>query len=154
PLSRLASESANPLARLHSLCALDGLGALTTESVVRALNDTHPGVRENALRLAERYSAPEVIAAATKLVDDPDAKVRLQLACSLGEWKTESAGEALGRLAVAHYADKFMVAAVMSSSVPHTRALVDATVRAGDPALAALSEPLIHLALGTDQRDA
>lgn len=154
PLARLAAESANPLARLHALCALDGLGALTAQGIVRALTDAQPGIRENALRLAERHGTPEVIAAATKLVDDPDAKVRLQLACSLGEWNTASAGQALGRLAVAHHADKFMLAAAMSSAIPHTRALVDAAVRASDPALATLSEPLANLALGMDQRDA
>src|SRR5262249_25423299 len=146
--------SANPLPRLHALCALDGLGALDATSVISALSDEHPGIRENALRLAERHASPEVIAAATKLVDDPDAKVRLQLACSVGEWTTDSAGQALGRLAVAYYDDKFMVAAVMSSAVPHARALVEAAVRAGHPALDALSEPLANLALGTDQRDA
>ena len=77
----------NPLARLHALCALDSLGALSSDQVIRALGDAHPGVRENALRLAEKQTAPEVIAAAAKLVDDPDAKVRLQLAFTLGEWK-------------------------------------------------------------------
>ena len=43
PLSKLATESANPLARLHALCVLDGLGALSAASVTRALSDPHPG---------------------------------------------------------------------------------------------------------------
>ena len=154
PLARLAETSANPLARLHALCALDGLGALSAEAITRALGDSHPGIRENALRLAERRSTSEVIAAAAKLVDDPDAKVRLQLAFTLGEWNNPRAGEALGRLAVANHDDKFMVAAVMSSAAPHVRALVDSVIRAGDPAFAALSEPLVNLTLGLNQRDA
>ena len=154
PLSKLAAESANPLARLHALCVLDGLGVLSAANIGRALGDSHPGLRENALRLAEKQSTPEVIVAAAKLVDDSDAKVRLQLACTLGEWSDPRAGEALGRLAVANHTDSFVVAAVMSSAVPHARALVDAAVRASGPALATLSEPLVNLTLGLNERDA
>ncbi len=154
PLAQIAADSANPLARLHALCVLDGLGTLSSEQIIRAFGDAYPGVRENALRLAEKQSAPEVIAAAAKLVVDPDAKVRLQLACTLGEWTDPRAGEALGRLAVANHKDDFTVAAVMSSAVPHARALMDAAVRADAPALATLSEPLVNLTLGLNQRDA
>jgi putative membrane-bound dehydrogenase-like protein len=150
PLAKLAGESANPLARLHALCVLDGQGTLSAENLLRALGDSHPGIREHTLRLAEKHSSPEVIAAAAKLVDDSDAKVRLQLALTLGEWADSRAGAALGQLAVAHHADAFMVAAVMSSAVPHKRALVDAAVRAGEPALSALAEPLSTLLLALD----
>jgi putative membrane-bound dehydrogenase-like protein len=150
PLAKLAADNANPLARLHALCVLDGLGALTGSQIVRGLGDLHSGVRENALRLAEKRSAAEIISAASKLVDDPNAKVRLQLALTLGEWTNSAAGVALGQLAVAHHDDSFMVAAVMSSAVPHKRALVDAAVRAGEPALSAWAEPLSTLLLELD----
>jgi len=154
PLAKLAAESPNPLTRLHALCVLDSLGTLSSKQIIRAIGDAHPGVRENALRLAEKQSSPEVIAAAAKLVDDPNAKVRLQLAFTLGDWTDPRAGEVLGRLAVANYKDDFMVAAVMSSAVPHARALVDAAVRADAPSLSTLSEPLVNLTLGLSQRDA
>ncbi len=152
-LEQLAQESANPLARLHALCTLDGLGLLQPALVERALTDPHPGVRINALRLAELRSTPAMIAAAAKLVKDSNPKVRLQLACTLGEWDDPRAGAALGRLAVAQAADKFLTAAVLSSAMPHSLALVDAVVAAGGPALASLSEPLINLTLATNQRD-
>src|SRR5207249_3809327 len=58
-----------------------------------------------------------------------------------------------GRPAVANHADKFIIAAVMSSAVPHCLALVDAAVSAGGPALASLSEPLLNLSLALNQRD-
>ncbi|MEQ1854665.1 MAG: PVC-type heme-binding CxxCH protein, partial [Chthoniobacteraceae bacterium] len=118
-LEALAAKSKNPRARLHALCTLDGLSSLKPELVGRALADPHPGVRENALRLAETRGTPGEIAAATKLVDDADAKVRLQLAFSLGEWNDPRAGAALGRLAVAEHRDGFLTAAVMSSSKAH-----------------------------------
>ncbi len=152
-LEKLANESNNPLARLHALCTLDGLNALRPEWVERALGDPHPGIRVHALRLGEPRSTPGVISAALKLVDDQSAKVRLQLACTLGEWADPHAGEALGRLAVANHGDKFITAAVMSSAVPHSLALVDAAVAAGGPVLTSLAEPLLNLALALNQRD-
>ena len=103
-------------------------------------------MRENALRLAERHATPEVAAAAAKLVGDRDAKVRLQLAFTLGEWNDAPAGEALGRLAVANYDEPFTFAAVMSSAVPHVRALAEAAAKAGGQPLAALAEPLTKIA--------
>ena len=130
PLAKLASESKNHFARLHALCTLDGFNALHPDLVERALGDLHSGIRRNALRLAETRATPAVIAAAVKLVEDDDAKVRLQLACTLGEWREREAGEALARLAITEHTNKFIVAAVMSSAVPHVEALVNAVVNA------------------------
>jgi putative heme-binding domain-containing protein len=123
PLRELAERSTNPLARLHALCALDGLGKLEPAIVARALSDAVPGVRENALRLAETRFTAEVLTAAVRLADDPDAKVRLQLAFSLGASPDALAGETLARLLKANASDPMMVAAVMSSATPHLRAL-------------------------------
>ena len=150
PLAQLAANSANPLARVHALWVLEGLGALSPAQVMRALGDTHPGVRENAVRLGEKFNSTDVVDAAARLVHDPDAKVRLQLACSLGAWNDAFAGAKLGELLVENYQDHFIVAAGMSSAVPHKRALVDAAVSAGEPALSALAEPLATLLLALD----
>ncbi len=146
PLRDLAGRSANPLARLHALCTLDGLGELTPAEVVRALADPHPGVRENALRLAETRFTPEVLAAAARLEKDADAKVRLQLAFSLGASPEPLAGETLARLLEANAADPMMVTAVLSSATPHLRAL------SGTRGPAA--EPLLNTALGVNDRGA
>ncbi len=153
-LEALAKRSRNPKARVQALSVLDGLGALTPATVAAALADPHPGVRENALRLAEPHGTPEVIAAAAALAVHSDAKVRLQLALTLGEWTAPEAGAALGRLAVGDHADAFMVAAVMSSSLPHLRAVSEGVVAAGGPALASFAGPLAEMALGLDDRDA
>ncbi len=53
PLARLATGSPRSLARVHALCALDGMKALTPDLVNKALSDPHPGVRRQAVRLAE-----------------------------------------------------------------------------------------------------
>ena len=60
---------------------------------------------------------PASLSAAARLVDDPNPKVLLQLACTLGQWNDPRASQALGRLAIANHSDKFIVAAVMSSAV-------------------------------------
>ena len=144
-----AERDGAPLARLHALCTLDGLGELEPTTVARALADKTPGVRENALRLAERRLAPGLLDAVLKLVDDPDPKVRLQLAFTLGESREPAAGEALGRMLAAHASDPMMTAAVLSSAKPHTRALAAAS--AGSDTLIAV---LLGTALGLKDRPA
>ena len=147
----MAEQNRHPLARLHALCVLDGLGQLPPATVVRALRDATPGIRENALRLAETRFTPEALAAAVRLADDPDAKVRLQLAFSLGATKAAAAGRTLGRLLTAHAADPMMVAAVMSSATPHLRALVAASAHRRS---APLIDTLLATALGLNDREA
>ncbi len=112
-----------PQTRLQALCTLDGLNALTSEALLAALKDPHPGIRENALRLAETSADPAVITAACRLVDDPDPKVVLQLAFSLGEWKTPEAGAALVTLLAKAKDGDFLTTAALSSAVPHLRLL-------------------------------
>jgi putative membrane-bound dehydrogenase-like protein len=116
-LEKLAADGERPLARLHALCTLDGLGALRPAVVRCALADTHPGVRRHAVRLCEALVAksPELGAALVKLVADPDPQVRLQLAYSLGEWDDPRAGPALGELALRDAGDPYLVAALVSS---------------------------------------
>ncbi|HSH16847.1 MAG TPA: PVC-type heme-binding CxxCH protein, partial [Verrucomicrobiae bacterium] len=153
PLEQLVADSSRAVTRLQALCALDTLGALRPGVVVQALGDPHPGVRENALRLAETRGTTEVIHAAVKLVDDPDTKVRLQLAFSLGEWTNPAAGVALGQLAGSEFDEPFTLAAILSSAVPHVRALA-AAVTPDARALNALGEALANMALGLDDRAA
>jgi putative heme-binding domain-containing protein len=95
-LKSLFGSTALPQARLHVLWTLrglsprpdaaPGLGALPEELLLRALVDPHPGVRENALIIAETGLAdsPRRVAAVLKLVHDPDPRVRMQTALTLG----------------------------------------------------------------------
>jgi putative membrane-bound dehydrogenase-like protein len=116
PLEKLA-RSPRPLARLHALCTLDGLDALKPGVLVKALSDPHPGVRRHAVRLCETRlgPSPELGKALLARLDDDDLTVRLQLAFTLGEWKDERAGRALGQILKRDSGDRFVYAAVMSS---------------------------------------
>jgi putative membrane-bound dehydrogenase-like protein len=140
PLQRLASESRDPKTRLQSLSALDAMNALPIETIRLALHDDHPAIRREALKWAEPRAKddPALIDDAVKLTEDPDAKVRLQLACTLGEWDGPKAADALARIASSGATDPYLVAAVMSSAPRHFDALVSAITRSTRP----LDEPL------------
>jgi putative heme-binding domain-containing protein len=116
-LEDLAVNSLRPEARLHALCVLDGLGQLALDVVQPALTDPHAGVRRHSVRLAEKFlnTSPFLGLKLLKLVHDPDAQVRLQLAYSLGEWRDARAGLGLSVLGLEHGNDPYLTAAVLSS---------------------------------------
>jgi putative membrane-bound dehydrogenase-like protein len=130
-LRMLTSASALPQCRIQALCTLQGLGQLEPELVRTALRDADPRVRSNAIRLAEPWLATNAAMglALCALAEDRDARVRFQLALSLGEWDDARAGTILGRLAVGSD-DSWIRAAVLSS----------ARKRPGEILLAVLSE--------------
>jgi len=82
-LVELLANGSTPEGRLQALWALEANAELSAEHVRKAIDDAHPGVRANAVRLAERFQEelPGVIEAATA---DSDPKVRFQAALSLG----------------------------------------------------------------------
>ncbi len=153
-LYELAVNGVTPLSRMHSLCVLDGLNELPSALVAEALRDESSGVRENALRLAETRFDEEVLKAAVRLVNDPDPKLRLQLAFSLGESRDPIAGQALGRLLMANADDSMIVAAVMSSSTPCIDLLATEFVRSPGTVGGPILEPLLTIALGLNDREA
>ncbi len=114
PLRALEKESSSPLARLHALWTLEGLGALQESQVAGALKDPEPWVRAHALRLAE----PRIAAlgdAVLALGGDPSPRVRFQLALTLGEVKDDRALDALARIALQDGEDRWVRLAVLSS---------------------------------------
>jgi HEAT repeat protein len=131
-LEKLVAESLRPVTRAQALWALQGLGALQSAVVVRAMADVHPGVRRQAVRLSEAWAkgSPELLPAIIARADDTDAGVRLQAAYSLGEWHEPAAGEALARL-LRREDDRFVKAAAMSSALPHAETLMAALQRDG-----------------------
>lgn len=118
PLVKLASESELPLARLHAMYALDGLGALSEELLVARLADKHPRVREHAARLAESQAASSaaVQAKLLALAGDPELRVRYQAAFSLGELPASpQRAAALVSIAKRDASDGYVRVAVQSS---------------------------------------
>jgi putative membrane-bound dehydrogenase-like protein len=146
PLKKMAAESKVALGRAHALWALDGMQALDAATVLHALGDDEPRVREQALRLAERFaSEPTVRDRLVKMTDDADLRVRYQLAFSLGELRGEEATRALARLARRDGADPWFRLAILSSSDDRAGGLfqllaVDRDLRSTEPGRSLLSE--------------
>ena len=134
-LAEVVRQGKTPQARLHALYALDGLHALQPEVVQQALDDDHFAVRLHALRLSERWldRRPKLLQRVLRRLDDPDVKVRLQLALTLGETRDDRALEALRKLAVRDGADPWMQAAILSSAVESSSRLLRGLLQpAGD----------------------
>jgi putative heme-binding domain-containing protein len=125
-LENLVTHSGNPKVRLQALCTLDGLHAVTAKLLLDALGDAHYAVRRQALALSEsKFSiAPELNARLLEMAEDPDLRVRYQLAFSLGEWKGTAAGQALAHIAMKDWSDGAMQTAILSSAPRHLETLV------------------------------
>jgi putative membrane-bound dehydrogenase-like protein len=120
--------------RAHALWTLHGLKALTEEDIEQTLKDSAPGVREQALRLAEerlRESAT-LRAAVAALADDPSPRVRFQLAFTLGAADSPEIVRALGRIARRDAGDRWTRTAVLSSIRGSGVALLETLVKDED----------------------
>src|SRR5206468_3054044 len=90
-----------------------------------------------------------------KRVSDPDIRVRMQLAYTLGEWDDPKAGRALGELAVRDQGDPYLLAAITSSiSKKNLDQVLVATLKSGQGGAppAALVERLLNLATALGHR--
>ncbi len=117
-LDALFQKPSAALAKFHALGVLSGLGALSDETIDRALRDNEWFVRERAVTLC-RASAPLAAGnapasaggapALQALVDDPSPRVRFQVALRVND------AAALTRLAAKDHADKWISAAILSN---------------------------------------
>lgn len=165
-LYKQLSDSPRALCRLHALCTLDGMNAASPTVLLKALEDSCPGVRRHAIRVSEgtpqkrltRHgssgeSQAKLPVALLKLVDDPDPHVRMQLAYSLGEWDDPRAGQALGKLALKAADDPYLLAAAMSSVNkknlgPMMRTVLAERIRPGPH----LTENLLRMTIALDDK--
>lgn len=133
PLARMAGTDPSPLARLHALWTLDGMGRLDAAVVEGALGDREPGVRENAIVLAEtRLGEERLRARLLAMGGDGDARVRFQLLATLGSVETAEAAKVRRGLLERDMEDRWMqLAALSASSGEALPALVESTRAVG-----------------------
>lgn len=117
PLKRLLRDSGSALGRLHALWSLQGLGSLENQDILLGLGDPSPRVREHAVRLAEpRIAESDALRhRVLELSRDDDARVRFQVAFSLGEVDSKAATGALAEIARRDTDSPWVRAAVLSS---------------------------------------
>ena len=113
----LLATSNVPQARIHALWVLEGLAAVDAPTVLKGLHDANPRVREHAVRVAEEFvpGSKEVARALLAMTSDPDLRVQLQLAFTLGQMSGAGAMNALAKLASQHGGDRWFRVAVLSS---------------------------------------
>jgi putative membrane-bound dehydrogenase-like protein len=133
-LESLLATSQSPVARLHALWTLDGLGKLETTVVERALEDPEAGVRENAIRLVEPRLAsnPQLVEKVIALERDADERVQFQLLLTLGGIDTKSSRTAQDRLLARRLDDPWMQIAALSASSDRAAALFRTAVAQAD----------------------
>jgi putative membrane-bound dehydrogenase-like protein len=154
-LEKMVREAARPQARLHALCTLDGLKALSNRVIEQALADAHPGVRRHAVRLAapRLNDTPELARKVIGLADDGDLHVVLQVAYALGECTDPQAAAALARLMMRHAQDPFLSAAALSSLSQRNLAdVLAAVLEAGEQAAGVLPQLLEQAAAMADRQ--
>jgi putative heme-binding domain-containing protein len=104
---------------------------LDDELIERALKDAAPGVREQALRLAEERlaSSARLRSAVAALADDDSPRVRFQLAFTLGEADAPELVAALAKVARRAAADPWTQTAALSSAGRAAPALLEMLAR-------------------------
>ena len=146
-LTKMCQNSNASMGRLHALWTLEGMNKLTPDLIKQALKDPLPGIRENAIKLAELHLAanPGLIPALLSMKDDQDAKVRYQLLCTLGFLNTPEADQVRQQLLFKDINDKWVqiaaLSATSSQSVPLLNGLLS-KYDASTPAYASLVQLL------------
>lgn len=131
PLRKLCAKSGSPLARVHAAWLLHGCEELDAALVARLLKDEHPRVREHAVLLSEKWLAKNAALQERliALAGDPDARLRYQVALSLGEWDDDRILAPLAKVAVAGAYDPWTRLAVASAVPRRAGALITALCR-------------------------
>jgi len=132
-LVSLAKSGKSAEGRVAALHLLNNRGALEDALLLTALGDKHPGVRENALQLAEpRLDKSAKLAAKVKtMADDANPRVRFQAALTLGELDDTEVVNLLARIATRDAADRWTRAAVLSSVGKRPGEFLDAVLKTG-----------------------
>jgi putative membrane-bound dehydrogenase-like protein len=116
-LRHVIESSKEPRARVHAAWLLHRLGGLRESLLCRLLLDRDAAVREQGLflsepRLAKSQALQELVLG---MAEDRDARVRFQLALTLGEWDSDQILEPLAQIAVRGVEDSWTRRAVASS---------------------------------------
>jgi putative membrane-bound dehydrogenase-like protein len=132
---------ASGVGTMQSAWAALSLGKLSASDCLVLLNDDYgeqSRVREQALQMAEKidWKGDDIRLLQMALearLEDKDAKVRLQLACTLGELKFEWVGDLLVELLDAAPAGSPLQGASMSSVLPHLERVCALFPEGGEP---------------------
>lgn len=126
-VNKIFNTSTDSGTRLRLLYVLEGLSSLNSSIISKGLQDSSPGVRENALILAERY--PETLPLVIKLINDSSKRVALQAALSLGEFKGQAIIPAFTEVVQKQGQNDWFRSAVLSSEAGSSPEILKALVQ-------------------------
>src|SRR5690606_23141269 len=133
-LKEMLESASTAQGRLHAAWTLHGLNALGKEEIMVLLQDPEPGLRENAIRLAEDFlEEEELVQALASLQSDPSSRVRFQLLNTLGEVNSPLVNSIREQMLFEHIDDDWMQMAALSAWQPDYNGLLATAVdRFGD----------------------
>ncbi|MEP6949164.1 MAG: PVC-type heme-binding CxxCH protein [Ginsengibacter sp.] len=131
-LQQLLDTTTSPTAAVHALWTLEGFHATDAARLAKALHHATPGVRENAIQLAELHLTdfPQIAKELLSLQNDPSAKVRYQLLCTLGNIHNTESEAAQQKILMKDIEDKWVQIAALTSAKGNELALLQKSVQA------------------------
>jgi mono/diheme cytochrome c family protein len=102
---RQLAKSANPLARLHALWTLEGLGKINPNDVRQAFADSAAIVRASAMRLAEPMQGKLIVDLNKALAKETDTRVLAQGVISMRHSKAKNVAVRVARILKQHQDD-------------------------------------------------
>jgi putative membrane-bound dehydrogenase-like protein len=131
-LHRLFDTTKSATATVHVLWTLEGFNAIDKATLQRAFQNPAAGVRENAVQIAEQHlkELPDLEKDLLFLQNDPDAKVRYQLLCTLGNINDDKTETARQKLLMKDIEDKWVQMAALTSSAGKEYALLEKSISA------------------------
>jgi putative membrane-bound dehydrogenase-like protein len=146
-LKKLGKNAKLPETRVLALHLLESLGLLEDSQIKTALADSNPGVRENAIQIAEPRlgESPALAKSLLAMANDPDPRVRFQCALSLGELNDAKVIPALARITAQDMNDRWTRAAVLTSVDHHSDELLHLLLAGKNKNSEGMSAMLIEL---------
>ena len=123
-------ESAKSIGAIHAIWTLEGIGLFDKQIIRSALQHDNPGVRVNAIKIAElhRDNFPGLEKILVSMKDDPDPKVRFQLLCTLGYFESSQSSEARSSLLFTDVEDSWVQLAALSATSVDAVSLLEQAV--------------------------
>jgi hypothetical protein len=117
---------------VHALWTLEGFNATDASVLKKALQNSTPGVRENAILIAELHlnDFPQLEKELLALQSDPSAKVRYQLLCTLGNLHDGLSQSAQQKILMKDVNDKWVQVAALTSSKGNEMILLEKSIGA------------------------
>ena len=152
-------KSKQPQTRAQAAWTLLAMKKLSTAACLELLADEAPRVREQALQMAEKLKWEDnessiLQKTLTKLVNDKDEKVQLQLACSLGELKGAWAADLLAQQLRGAPAGSSLQGAALSSVMPHLQGVCTRFPESAGPEINQVIGMLFRCALAVKNEQA